>query len=198
MEKIELDSIKVLLFLIDKFNSELDIKYIVGEENFYSLDKFILNNGQYLLDTIDYINVYIEMFNRLNELDLSIGAINICSNNDSIYSLEYLESLLIIYNNQKDNYVVRNMLYNQRVILDNYLTECRIYILKLLKILERYALLINNDKDIYELYSIVDEDDDSDDGGESLEFLLNKFSILLKNSYGIKKKNIKVKVLARG
>ena len=202
MKKIEISSIKALLFLIDKFNYELDIKYIIDDTTFQSLDEFILNNGQYLLDTIAYINAYADFINRLNQLDLdsNLGYINISPNNSDIYSLEYLESLLEIYNNQKDNYVIANMLSIQRNLLNDYLAQSKILISKLLRILDIYVKLIeypiNQQEYINYLYGILEGTED-ESGSSSLEEMLNKFDIVLKNVYGIKKKKVKIKVLTR-
>lgn len=202
MKKIELSSIKSLLFLIDKFNYELDIKYLTNDTTFDSLDKFVLDNGDYILDTVEYINAYVDFINKLNKIDLTSNSngINLTNPNNDIYNLEYLESLLEIYNNDKDNYVVQNILSNQKNILNVYLNESRKLIKKLVKIFEIHLKILKLPERTQEyinyLYNFLNNEDDEDDG-TSFDELLHTFSINLKNTYGIKKKKVKIKVLKR-
>lgn len=142
----------------------------------------------------------LEFANKLNQIDFNTNSINLTNLSNNIYNLEYLESLLEIYNNKKDNYVVINILNNQKNILNVYLNESRKIIEKLVKILEIYLKILELPERMKEyinyLYNILNCEGDEDDG-TSFNELLYTFNITLKNTYGIKKKKVKIKVLKK-
>lgn len=197
MENISKETIKRIIFIIKKFNKDINIKYL-DLNNIASLEEFVKINGDFILQTIDFIEVYIDIFNKLNNLNIQ-GVEVPCSD---IYAPEYLESLIGIYEKNNNNYIVKNILYNQIIVIYEELYKCKKDIFLINKILNIYYELLDIDdldmhnKYIFELLEILDED--SDDGDDvSFCDLLNQFNITLKYSYGIKKKNVKVKVLKR-
>ena len=197
MNRLDSEAIKELVFLINKFDKENGIKYI-EKNDITSLEKFIKLNGDFILETIDFIEVYIDIYHRLDELDLCGLEIS-CSD---IYSPDYLELLIDAYLHKRDNYIINNILLNQKIIIYESLQEARKYINRLIKILKLYNEILEVDdpimyqKCLNELYQLLNESDE-DGTSAPLDELLNDFGIILKNSYGIKKKNVKVKVLKK-
>lgn len=165
MNKLESINLIILLFLIDKYNNEVDIKYLIEdmmEDN--SLDSFIKNNGSDLLDTIDYIEAYNNLLNELNTLNLEH------SNTSNLYLLNpsFIDILIDIHKKKRDEEVIRNILSNQKIVLSNLINRTRNYL----------SIIIGKNN--------------------NLDELLNEFKQILKYYYGIKKKNIKLKVLVKG
>ena len=197
MNRLDSEAIKELILLINKFDKENGIKYI-EKNDITSLEKFIKLNGDFILETIDFIEVYIDIYHRLDELDLCGLEIS-CSD---IYSPDYLELLIDAYLHKRDNYIINNILLNQKIIIYESLQEARKYINRLIKILKLYNEILEVDdpimyqKCLNELYQLLNESDE-DGTSAPLDELLNDFGIILKNSYGIKKKNVKVKVLKK-
>ena len=197
MDNISIETIKKIISVIKRFNKNNDIKYI-DVDGISNLEDFLKINSEFILETIDYINVYIDIYNKLNSLNIN-GVYVSCND---IYDPNYLELLIDSYINNSNNYIIRNILYNQSIIIYESLEKCKKDIFLINKVLNLYYELfeINNiniyNKYMEELIQLLDGDNE-EDGGEPLDELLNQLSITLKNSYGLKKKNIKVKMLKR-
>ena len=197
MNKLDLETIKKILSLIDKFDKENGIKYI-ERNDITSLEDFVKLNSEFILETIDFIEVYIDIYNSLDELDLH-GLEIPCY---EIYDPSYLELLIDSYHHKKDNYIITNILLNQKIVIYEALQEAQKNINKLIKILNIYNKLLETENPIIyqqcinELYKILSEEDE-DSGSIPLDELLKEFSTILKNTYGIKKKNVKIKVLKK-
>ena len=128
MENIDLYNIKIFEKLIKTFNKNINYEF---NNNKNSLSDFIIENQESILETIDFINIYIDIYNKLNNLNLE--GIEVPSTD--IYTPEYLESLINLYNNDNNNYLIKNLLFNQKIILYNNLQECQKGIFKILNII---------------------------------------------------------------
>ena len=182
-----------------EINKIIDSQNLVGEQA-ETLTNAFNNLKNYVDNYFNNLDVQDEINNKLNQIDFNTNSINLTNLSNNIYNLEYLESLLEIYNNKKDNYVVINILNNQKNILNVYLNESRKIIEKLVKILEIYLKILELPEKMKEyinyLYNILNYEGDEDDG-TSFNELLYTFNITLKNTYGIKKKKVKIKVLKK-
>ena len=106
----------ILISLINTFHKNITLNDL---EYCDDVDDFMKYNSEYIFETIDYINYYLEEYNKLNELELK--ECNFISND--LYSEELIE--LILASKKRDNEVLNNILYTQKCILEKILTDAK-------------------------------------------------------------------------